>query len=282
MPRTLQEEITHLEDVSVQVRVKVLESLFKAQSGHLGPSLSATELLVALYFREMHNVTEKDPLKRDVFILSKGHAAPALYAVLAERGLIDAQHLSTLREMGSPLQGHPERHRLGHVDATTGSLGQGLSMAQGYALGFRLSKSSNRVFCMIGDGESQEGQIWEAALSIPNFHLDSVVCIVDYNKFQNERAVIETMPIEPVADKWRAFGWDVIDIDGHDYAEILEAFERARISNGRPKLIIAHTVKSMGVSFMEGNPAWHSKSVDQETYTKAFDELRGEDVNGNA
>ena len=229
--------IALLERTSTQIRAGIVESLYHAQSGHLGPSLSIVELLTVLYFGEMRlGMPEPtpDPRHREVFVLSKGHAAPALYATLAERGLLNKELLRTLRAIGSPLQGHPERHRLPYVDATTGSLGQGISMAQGYALGQKLTGNDQRTFCIIGDGESQEGQVWETAMSAAKFRLDNLLCILDHNKFQNEESVARTMPIDtpPLWQKWAAFGWRTEVIDGHDLSEIRRAIVDARKPTG--------------------------------------------------
>jgi transketolase len=217
----------------------------------------------------------ENPNQRDVFVLSKGHAAPALYATLAEAGLISKNLLKTLRKIESPLQGHPERHRLPYIDATTGSLGQGISIAQGYAMGQKLMGSKNKAFCILGDGECQEGQVWETAMSAPKFGLDNLVCIIDKNGFQNEYAVEKTMPIDtpPLKDKWEAFGWMVETVDGHDFGQIQSALSKVGNIKGVPTLIIARTIKGKGVSFAEGNPVWHSKAIDQESYAIASKEL---------
>ena len=260
------------------IRMSIIESLYYAQSGHLGPSLSIVEILAVLYLQELRlglPLRAQSPNQRDVFVLSKGHAAPALYATLAEAGLISKDVLKTLREIESPLQGHPERHRLPYIDATTGSLGQGISIAQGYAMGQKLMKSKNRTICILGDGECQEGQVWETAMSAPKFELDNLVCIIDNNGFQNEEAVEKTMPIDtpPLKDKWKAFGWMVETIDGHDFDQIQRALSRAGSIKGMPTMIIAKTIKGKGVSFAEGNPVWHSKAIDQDSYAIARKEL---------
>ncbi|MBR9703243.1 transketolase, partial [Candidatus Woesearchaeota archaeon] len=233
-------ETSTLEEHARNIRIKTLDSLYKAQSGHVGPSLSIVEVLTTLYFDEM-NLDSEEVTERDVLVLSKGHAAPSLYATLAERGLLEESLLDTLRDINSPLQGHPERHRLTYVDATTGSLGQGLAMAQGYALAKKLSGESDNVYCIIGDGETQEGQIWETAMSAPKFKLDNLFVFTDYNKFQNECSIAETMPLDDLGDKWRAFGWDVYEIDGHDYDQIKKAIADGGSPNGKPTMIIANT-----------------------------------------
>jgi len=265
---------------SKNIRMSILECLYSAQSGHLGPSLSIVEILAILYLKEMKlglPLPKENPNQRDVFVLSKGHAAPALYATLAEAGLISKDLLKTLRKIESPLQGHPERHRLSYVDATTGSLGQGISIAQGYAMGQKLMKSEYRTFCILGDGECQEGQVWEAAMSASKFGLDNLVCIIDNNGYQNEESVTKTMPIDipPLKEKWEAFGWLVEIIDGHDFSQLQRALSKAGSIKGVPSLIIAKTLKGKGVSFSEGNPLWHSKVIDKNSYDLAIKELMG-------
>ena len=260
------------------IRVGIIESLYEAQSGHLGPSLSIVEILAVLYLQELRlglPLPVQSPCNRDVFVLSKGHAAPALYSTLAEAGLISKAMLKTLRKIESPLQGHPERHRLAFIDATTGSLGQGISMAQGYAMGQKIMESNNRTFCILGDGECQEGQVWEAAMSAPKFGLDNLICIIDNNGFQNEDSVVKTMPIDTprLKDKWEAFGWMVETVDGHDFAQIQKSFLKAGTIKGMPTMIIANTVKGKGISFSEGNPVWHSKAIDHDSYAVAIKEL---------
>ena len=261
----------------------------EAKSGHPGGSLSAIDLIVSLFFQEMRgfnpNALAED---RDRFVLSKGHAAPALYAVLAKKGFIPDEELNTLRRTGSRLQGHPDRVRLPIVEASTGSLGQGLSVAQGLAIGLKAQKKNSRVYCMIGDGEMQEGQIWEAALSAPKFHLSNLCLILDNNNGQIDGPVSEIMPIEPIADKWRSFGWHVIEIDGHDFDQIKEAFTTARNRQEKgeknPVFILARTVKGKGVSFMEHNIGWHGVAPKPEEAEKAKKEIlqrgKGEHTHG--
>jgi transketolase len=268
-----------LSALSGQFRVEIIEMITEAKSGHPGGSLSAIDLLTALWFAEMRGVERapaSDP-NRDRFVLSKGHGVPALYAVLAKKGFIGEDELSTLRKTGSRLQGHPDRVRLPIVEASTGSLGQGLSIAQGLALGLRLDGRPSRVFCLIGDGESQEGQIWEAAMSAPKFKLSNLCVILDQNGGQIDGPVKEVMPIEPVADKWRAFGWHVIEINGHDFGEIGRAFKEFHSEHERgakPTFIVAHTVKGKGVSFMENQIGWHGVAPKPEEAKRAIDELR--------
>jgi transketolase len=261
-----------------QFRVQIIEMICEAKSGHPGGSLSAIDLLTALWFSEMRGV-EKAPASdpnRDRFVLSKGHGVPALYAILAKKGFIREDELGTLRKTGSRLQGHPDRVRLPIVEASTGSLGQGLSIAQGLALGLRLDSRPSRVFCLIGDGESQEGQIWEAAMSAPKFRLSNLCVILDQNGGQIDGPVKEVMPIEPVGDKWRAFGWNVLEINGHDFGEIAGAYKKfgENEKSGKPTFIVAHTIKGKGVSFMENQIGWHGIAPKPEEAARAIDEIR--------
>jgi len=269
------EEIARLQEISGRLRITIIEMLHKAGSGHPGGSLSAIDIITALYFARMkHDPKRPDWPERDRFVLSKGHGVPALYAVMAEMGYFPKEELMTLRELGSRLQGHPVNHALPGIEACTGSLGQGLSVAQGMALASRMEGSPFRVYCMIGDGEMQEGQIWEAAMSAPKFGLDELTVFLDYNKGQIDGPVQEVMPIEPIAEKWRAFNWHVIGIDGHRFDEILGAVDEARATKGRPTIIIADTVKGKGVSFMEHQIAWHGVAPNEEQTEKALEELR--------
>jgi transketolase len=266
-----------LSSLALDLRIAIIDMITEARSGHPGGSLSAIDLMTALFFKEMRGIgqgTLSD--HRDHFILSKGHAVPALYAILAEKGFISRADLKTLRRTGSHLQGHPDRVRMPIVEASTGSLGQGLSVAQGMALG--LKDQGSRIFCLLGDGEIQEGQIWEAALSAPKFKLSNLCAILDYNNGQIDGTVNDVMPIEPIADKWRAFGWHVIQIDGHDMTQILKAYEETRIlheqGNFKPVFIVAKTVKGKGVSFMENNIGWHGMAPKPEEAKKAIEELK--------
>ncbi|WP_321493253.1 transketolase [uncultured Desulfobacter sp.] len=257
-----------LKNISNNIRKNTLDALFGAQSGHPGASLSIAEILAVLFFSKMQLNGEA----RDRFILSKGHAAPALYGALAEMGACSKDMLPTLRKFESPLQGHPVRGTLPYIDASTGSLGQGLSMGIGYALGIKLKKNRHRVYVLMGDGETQEGQVWEAAMSAPKLGLDNLVAILDLNGFQNDGAVADTMPVEPVADKWRAFNWHVVTVDGHDVEALSNAFEDCRKAL-KPSLIIAKTVKGKGISFMEGKVSWHCQAINKLDYEKAIMEL---------
>jgi transketolase len=269
------EELARLREIAGRLRLTIIEMLHKAGSGHPGGSLSAIDIITALYFARMrHDPKRPDWAERDRFVLSKGHGVPALYAVLAEAGYFPREELMTLRELGSRLQGHPVNTLLPGIEAPTGSLGQGLSVAQGMALASRLDGNAFHVYCILGDGESQEGQVWEAAMSAPMFKLDNLTVFLDYNRGQIDGPVSEVMEIEPVAEKWRAFRWNVLEIDGHDFAQILDAVDRARATRGKPTMIIAHTVKGKGVSFMEHQIAWHGAAPNKEQTDKALEELR--------
>ncbi len=254
--------------------------LEEAKSGHPGGSLSAIDLITALWFSEMRGVDHPNALSedRDRFVLSKGHAVPALYAVLAKKEFIAQSELMTLRKTGSRLQGHPDRVRMPIVEASTGSLGQGLSVAQGLALGLKLDKKDSRVFCLMGDGEIQEGQIWEAAMSAAKFGLSNLCAILDSNGGQIDGRTSEVMPLEPIADKWRAFGWHVIEINGHDMGEITRAYAEFRklheTGSKKPVFIFAHTVKGKGVSFMENEIGWHGVAPNKDQAEKARQELQ--------
>lgn len=267
-------DITKLKTIARNARVDVIKMLAAAKSGHSGGSLSEMEILVALYAHEM-NHDPSDPCKkdRDRFILSKGHGIPGVYAVMANVGYWDRKAPMSLRMVDSPFQGHPDRCRLNGMEASTGSLGQGLSIAIGLALASKLDNDAYRVYCMIGDGESQEGQIWEAALSGGKYKLDNLVCFLDHNKAQIDGFVEDVMPIEPVADKWKAFGWHVISIDGHDFDAIIGALDEAKQTKGKPTFIVADTVKGKGVSFMEGLVDWHGKAPSEDEAKKAIEEI---------
>lgn len=269
------ELIRHLEKQALECRIDIISMLAAAGSGHPGGSLSAIDILVTLFFHELRWDPKKpDWEERDRFVLSKGHAVPALYSILKQKGVVSEQELSTLRQTGSRLQGHPDRVKLPFVEASTGSLGKGLSIAQGMALGVKLLKHSARVFCLVGDGESQEGQIWEAAMSAPKFQLNNLVVFIDSNGIQLDGPVEKIMNIRPIADKWRAFGWSVHEINGHDFSAILEALNAARQEKERPTLVVATTVKGNGVSFMEGAVQWHGTAPKPEEAEKALAELR--------
>ncbi|MGI6649185.1 MAG: transketolase [Bacillota bacterium] len=256
------------------IRRHIIRMIGEAGSGHPGGSLSAADLVTALYFQELRLAPENPAWpERDRFILSKGHAAPVLYAALAERGFFPVEELLTLRKLGARLQGHPDLRKVPGVEMSTGSLGQGLSAANGLALAGRLDQRNYRVYVLIGDGESEEGQIWEAAMLAAHYRLDNLVAILDYNGLQIDGPVKEVMCPEPVAGRWQAFGWAVQEIDGHDFLQILGAFEQARRTKGQPSLIVAHTIKGKGVSFMENQVGWHGTAPNQEQVAQALAEL---------
>ncbi|HHX86594.1 MAG TPA: transketolase, partial [Firmicutes bacterium] len=258
------EELTRLQELARIIRIDILSMITAAGSGHPGGSLSLVEIVTALYFKIM-NIDPDCPAAedRDRLILSKGHAAPVLYAALASRGFFPRSALNTLRKLGSPLQGHPVRNRLPGVEVSTGSLGQGLSVANGMALAARLDGSSWRVYVILGDGECQEGQVWEAAMTSSHYRLDNLTAFLDYNGLQIDGPTDRVKNLEPLADKWRSFGWNVLSVNGHSFPEILAAVEKARSCQGQPSMIIAETVKGKGVSFMENRVEWHGVAPDR-------------------
>jgi len=252
---------------------------YSAKSGHPGGSLSIADILTVLYFNQM-NINEKDPKaeQRDRLVLSKGHCAPALYSTLAHRGFFPVEDLKTLRKLSSYLQGHPDMNKIPGVDMTSGSLGQGLSVANGMALASKIDKAGRRVYCICGDGEIQEGQIWEAAMTAAHYKLDNLCVVVDNNGLQIDGEVNNVMNIYPIDEKFKSFGFEVINIDGHNIEEIINAFEVAKTIKGKPTVVIAKTVKGKGVSFMENNAGWHGKAPNDEQYNIAMNELKGENI----
>jgi len=261
----MNQTINKLKEIALNVRKDILIATSKANSGHPGGSLSATDIMVCLYFSKMrHNSKKPSDPNRDRFVLSKGHAAPALYSCLARSGYFPLKELETLRKLGSRLQGHPERTKLPGVEASTGPLGQGLSFANGVALAGKLDKKDYKVYCIIGDGESQEGMIWEAAMSSGHYELDNLCVILDHNRLQIDGNVKDVKNIEPVTDKFRAFNFNVIEIDGHNYDEILNALEEADKVKGKPTMIVANTIKGKGVNIMENKVEWHGKACKPE------------------
>lgn len=268
------DQIQRLQQIADNLRGLVVRMVYRASSGHLGGSLSAADLVTALYFSELRvDPARPDWVDRDRFVLSKGHACPIVYAALARRGFFPEDELWTLRQIGSRLQGHPDRLKTPGIDATTGSLGQGLSVACGMALAAKLNDQPHRIYAMIGCGESQEGQIWEAAMAASHYRLDNLTAIQDYNGFQIDGSNEEVMTIAPLADKWRAFGWHVQEIDGHNMVEILEALSEARETRGRPSIIVARTVKGKGISFMENTSKWHSGAPSEAQFKMCLAEL---------
>ncbi|MCD6498302.1 MAG: transketolase [Deltaproteobacteria bacterium] len=256
------------------IRCDIIEMIAKAQSGHPGGSLSLAEILVTIFSQKMRfDPSNPEWEDRDRLILSKGHGVPALYATLSWLGAIPREELWTLRQAGSRLQGHPARALLPVVEASTGSLGQGLSIAVGMALAGRLDHKDYHVFCVLGDGEIQEGQVWEAAMAAPKWKLSNLTAILDYNKGQLDGFVRDIMDIESAAAKWRAFNWHVIEVDGHDPTAIAAAVDDAKTVTDRPTMIVAHTVKGKGVSFMENDMSWHGKAPNEEQTKAALAEL---------
>ena len=269
------ESIDELEAMAKKLRRHIIEMIGHAGSGHPGGSLSAADIVTCLYF----NILRHDPdnpkwVDRDRFILSKGHAAPVLYSALAEAGYISVESLDTLRKINSILQGHADSHHTPGVELTAGSLGQGLSFSIGVALAGRLSSKTYRVYTLLGDGECDEGQVWEAAMAAAHFKVDNLTAIVDNNGLQIDGWNKDVMNLDPFNDKWKAFGWHVIDIDGHSISQILEAFKEAQSIKGKPSVIIAHTIKGKGVSFMENQAGFHGKAPDVEQVKIALEELK--------
>ena len=263
-----------LAEIAKQIRRDIIEMLCAAKSGHPGGSLSAVELLVSLYWDVMrHDPSDPKKADRDRFILSKGHAAPVLYSVMARCGYCPVDQLNTLRKMGSIYQGHPDVRFLPVLEASTGSLGQGLSLALGMGSGLKLDGLDARVYVMLGDGESQEGQIWEAAMYGAQHKLDNVCCIVDFNKIQLDGFVADIMGVAALAEKWRSFGWHVVEIDGHNLEQVKAAYVEAAATKGKPTCIVANTIKGKGVSFMENNPKWHGVAPSPEEAAIALKEL---------
>lgn len=269
-------DIKKLEEHARNIRRNIVKMVYTAQSGHPGGSLSAADILTYLYFEEMD--INKDNVKstdRDRFVLSKGHASPLLYAVLCEKGFIREEDLTTFRQINSKLQGHPNMRYVDGVDMSTGSLGQGLSVAVGMALANRIDGSDKRVYALVGDGESEEGQIYEAMMAAGHYKLDNLCAILDFNGLQIDGDITKVMNPTPFDKKYEAFGWNVIIIDGHDYNQIKEAFDKARITKGQPTVIIAKTTKGKGVSYMENNYGWHGKAPNEEEYNIAMNDLGG-------
>jgi transketolase len=259
-----------------EMRRWIVKSTTQAGSGHPSSSMSATEILVALYFGGIlrYDPNRPDWPDRDRFIMSKGHASPGLYSALALAGYFPVDDLMTLRNIGSPLEGHPNMRRLPGVEASTGSLGQGLSIGLGAALAARLDGRPSRVYIMLGDGEIQEGQVWEAAMSAAKFKADNLTAIVDRNMYQQSQSVATVMPSEePLLDKWRAFGWNALDIDGHDVMAVIGALRQAQAMTGQPTVVIAHTVKGKGVSFVEADWTYHGRAIAPKDLDRALAEI---------
>lgn len=266
-----------LQEVACQIRKDIISMIAEAGSGHPGGSLSAADILSVLYFEKM-NIDPENPKweERDIFILSKGHGAPVLYSALARRGYFSPDKLMDLRRIDSMLQGHPDMKGTPGVEMSTGSLGQGFSTSIGMALAAKLDNKKNRIYVLLGDGEINEGIVWEAAMSAAHYKLDNITAILDYNKLQIDGTNEDVMGIEPIDEKFRSFGWNVIKIDGHNFEEIISSFNEAEKVEGKPTIIIANTVKGKGVSFMEDQVGWHGNAPKEEEKAKALKELGGE------
>lgn len=267
-------EIKELENKARKIRQDIINEVYYAKSGHPGGSLSITDILTVLYFKEMNIQPEKPNWEdRDRLVLSKGHCSPALYSCLANRGFFPIEDLKKFRNINSYLQGHPDKNKVAGVDMTTGSLGQGLSVANGMAIAGKLDKKDYRVYCILGDGEIQEGQIWEAAMASNKYKLDNLCVIVDNNNLQIDGTIEEVMSSYPIDEKFKSFGFQVINIDGHDIDEIIKAFEVAKNVKEKPVCIIAKTIKGKGISYMENQASWHGKAPNEEQHKQAMEEL---------
>ena len=268
-------DIEELKDIARDLRLDILDMTTKAGSGHPSSSWSSVEILTALYFTGLLKYKPDEPWweARDRFIMSKGHAAPLLYAVLARTGYFDREELWRLRQINSPVQGHPIQGMMPGVEATTGSLGQGLSLGVGHVLGARLNNFDYRVYVLLGDGECEAGQIWEAAMAAAHFKADTLTAILDYNKYQETGPISREMALEPLVDKWRSFGWHVEEADGHDIQAITDKLHLVQEIKGKPSIIIAHTIKGKGVSFVEADFTFHGRALNPEQAKKAREEL---------
>lgn len=266
--------IKNLEEIATKIRKNVVEMTHIAGSGHPGGSLSVADIISALYFNIM-NVDPKNPRNdnRDRLVLSKGHSCPALYAALSLKGFFPIEELSTLREIGSILQGHPDMKKTPGVDMTTGSLGQGLSAAVGIAMAQKIKKLNYYTYCILGCGELQEGQIWEAAMAAANYKLENLIAIIDYNRLQIDGKMEEIMEVEPILQKWLSFNWHTIEIDGHNFSQILSAIKFLKNIKNKPKIIIAHTIKGKGCSLMENKCEWHGKVLDSQQIRQVLKEF---------
>lgn len=267
--------IDELKKIANNIRIDIIEQIHTAKSGHPGGALSCVDILTVLYFNQMNINPEQPKAKeRDRFVLSKGHASAALYSTLANRGYFEKEELKTFRNINSNLQGHPDMNKVKGVDMTSGSLGQGLSVANGMAMASKLDKAGIRVYCLVGDGEIEEGQIWEAAMTASKYKLDNLCVIVDNNNLQIDGTIEEVMPSYPIDKKFESFGFNVIKTDGHDIERLIDSFNKAKQVKGRPTVIIAKTIKGKGVSFMENQVGWHGKAPNDEEYNKAIEELK--------
>ena len=263
-----------LKKIALEVRKDIIEAVYSAKSGHPGGSLSIADILTVLYFNQM-NIDEKKPddPNRDRLVLSKGHACTALYSVLAEKGYFDKEDLKTFRKLGSPLQGHPDMNKVPGIDMSTGSLGQGLSASVGMAIASKMNKAGCKIYCILGDGEIEEGQIWEAAMSASKYKLDNLCVILDNNNLQIDGEIEKVGGMNNITEKFLSFGFNVVNINGHNIDEIIDAITTAKQTKGKPTIIIAKTIKGKGVSFMENKAEWHGKAPSEEEYNLAMEEL---------
>lgn len=268
-------DINNLKKISNEIRKNIIEEVYNAQSGHPGGALSSVEILTALYFNQM-NIDPERPKdeNRDRFVLSKGHASAGLYATLAERGFFEREELKDFRKLGSILQGHPDMKHIPGVDMTSGSLGQGLSAANGMAMASKLDQKGYRVYCLVGDGEIEEGQIWEAAMTSSHYKLDNLCVIVDNNNLQIDGEISEVMSVYPIKEKFQSFGFEVFEVNGNDIDELITVFQKAKTVKNKPTAIIAKTIKGKGVNFMENQVSWHGKAPKEEEYKLAIEELK--------
>ncbi|MGE5628086.1 MAG: transketolase [Solirubrobacterales bacterium] len=270
--------VEELKDTAKVIRKDIIEMLTESGSGHPGGSLSAVEILTTLYFNKMKiDPSNYSDLNRDRFVLSKGHAAPVLYSTLARRGFFDVEELMSLRKLGSILQGHPNMNEVPGVDMSTGSLGQGISAAVGMAIAGKIDKKSYRVYALLGDGELEEGQVWEASMAAAHYKLDNLTAFIDNNGLQIDGPCSEVMTVDPIPDKFRAFNWNVIEIDGHSFEAIIEAIEAAENFKGKPTAIVCKTIKGKGVSFMENLASWHGSAPNREQCSIAVREIGGDE-----
>jgi transketolase len=274
-------KVEGLANIANDIRIEIIEQVYNANSGHPGGSLSCADILAVLYFNQMNIDSENPNAKgRDMFVLSKGHCAPALYATLARKGYFDKELLKGFRKVESNLQGHPDMKKVPGVDMSTGSLGQGLSAAVGMAIGSKMEHEGYRVYCLLGDGELEEGQVWEAAMSASKNKLDNLCAIVDYNTLQIDGNVEEVAGLIDIKEKFESFGFNVIEVNGHDIEALIHAFNSAKHQKDMPSVIIARTIKGKGVSFMEGKAEWHGKAPNQEQYEEAINELKLQHIIG--
>ena len=268
-------DIKELKKIANNIRISIIEQVYEAGSGHLGGALSIADIMAVLYFNQM-NIDSKDEKSnlRDRLVLSKGHAVAALYGALAEKGYIEKEELKTFRKLGSRLQGHPDMEKLPGLDMSTGSLGQGLSIANGMAIASKMDSLGCRIYCILGDGEIEEGQIWEAAMTANKYHLDNLCVILDFNGLQIDGTVEEVKALDCLRSKWESFGFNVISCNGNDIEMLISSFEQAKQTKGMPSIIIAETIKGKGVSFMENKAEWHGKAPNEEEYNRAMKELK--------